>query len=59
MNESKEAVQIVTVASCSNLREEHRGHVAVSGSYGGRYNAYNAAKWPVRGHHERCRDRQG
>jgi hypothetical protein len=48
MNESKEAVQIVTVASCSNLREEHRGHVAVSGSYGGRYNAYNAAKWPVR-----------
>jgi hypothetical protein len=41
-------VEIVTVASCSNLREEHRGHVAVSGSYGGRYNAYNAAKWPTR-----------
>src|SRR5271170_8000411 len=48
MTASDEQVKIVTVASCSNLREEHRGHVAVSGSYGGRYNAYNAAKWPVR-----------
>jgi hypothetical protein len=48
MTASGEAVKIVTVASCSNLRDEHRGHVAVSGSYGGRYNAYNAAKWPVR-----------
>jgi hypothetical protein len=43
-----EPVKIMTVASCSNLRDEHRLHVAVSGSYGGRYNAYNAAKWPVR-----------
>jgi len=48
MTASGEPVKIVTVASCSNLRDEHRGHVAVSGSYGGRYNAYNAAKWPVR-----------
>jgi hypothetical protein len=48
MTASSEPVKIVTVASCSNLRGEHRGHVAVSGSYGGRYNAYNAAKWPVR-----------
>ncbi|MBV9863503.1 MAG: hypothetical protein JO267_15300 [Alphaproteobacteria bacterium] len=48
MSPSSEPVRIVTVASCSNLRDEHRGHVAVSGSYGGRYNAYNAAKWPVR-----------
>jgi len=48
MTASREPVKIVTVASCSNLREEHRLHVAVSGSYGGRYNAYNAAKWPVR-----------
>jgi hypothetical protein len=48
MSGSSEPVRIVTVASCSNLRDEHRGHVAVSGSYGGRYNAYNAAKWPVR-----------
>lgn len=48
MPAASDAVKIVTVASCSNLREEHGGHVAVSGSYGGRYNAYNAAKWPVR-----------
>ena len=40
--------KILTVASCSNIRPEHRGHVIVSGSYGGRYNAFNAAKWPVR-----------
>jgi hypothetical protein len=48
MTAPSEAVRIVTVASCSNLRDAHRSHVAVSGSYGGRYNAYNAAKWPVR-----------
>ncbi|MFZ2005494.1 MAG: hypothetical protein WAV02_10440 [Stellaceae bacterium] len=44
MTASDGAVRIVTVASCSNLRDKHRFHVAVSGSYGGRYNAYNAAK---------------
>jgi hypothetical protein len=48
MTASSEPMKIVTVASCSNVRDEHRGHVVVSGSYGGRYNAYNAAKWPVR-----------
>ncbi len=42
-------VKIMTVASCSFVRDEHRSHVVVSGSYGGRYNAYNAAKWGVRG----------
>jgi len=42
-------VKILTVASCSNARDEHRSHVIVSGSYGGRYNAFNAAKWGVRG----------
>jgi hypothetical protein len=42
-------VKILTVASCSFIREEHRSHVIVSGSYGGRYNAFNAAKWAVRG----------
>lgn len=41
--------KIVTVASCSLVRDEHRSHVVVSGSYGGRYNAFNAAKWGVRG----------
>jgi hypothetical protein len=42
-------VKILTVASCSFVRDEHRSHVVVSGSYGGRYNAFNAAKWRVRG----------
>ncbi len=45
---ANEDVKIMTVASCSNIRAEHHAHVVVSGSYGGRYNAYNAAKWPVR-----------
>jgi hypothetical protein len=39
----------MTVASCSFVRDEHRSQVIVSGSYGGRYNAFNAAKWGVRG----------
>jgi hypothetical protein len=45
---ANETVKIVTVASCSNVRAEHCAQVVVSGSYGGRYNAFNAAKWPVR-----------
>lgn len=49
MNTPDETVQIMTVPSCSACRAEHHGHVVVSGSYGGRYNAYNAAKWRVRG----------
>ena len=49
MSAVSEDVKILTVASCSFVRNEHRSHVVVSGSYGGRYNAYNAAKWGVRG----------
>jgi hypothetical protein len=49
MSGTNAEVKIMTVASCSNAREEHRSHVLVSGSYGGRYNAFNAAKWGVRG----------
>ena len=49
MMSANEDVKILTVASCSFVRDEHRSHVVVSGSYGGRYNAYNAAKWGVRG----------
>ena len=49
MTTPDETVQIMTVPSCSACRAEHHGHVVVSGSYGGRYNAYNAAKWRVRG----------
>jgi hypothetical protein len=48
MNAASADVKILTVASCSNARAEHRSQVIVSGSYGGRYNAFNAAKWPVR-----------
>jgi hypothetical protein len=48
MSAANETIDILTVASCSNVRAEHRAHVVVSGSYGGRYNAFNAAKWPVR-----------
>ena len=48
MSAANEEIKILTVASCSNVRAEHRSHVVVSGSYGGRYNAFNAAKWPVR-----------
>jgi hypothetical protein len=49
MNSATEQVKILTVPSCSSVRAEHRSHVVVSGSYGGRYNAFNAAKWGVRG----------
>jgi hypothetical protein len=48
MSAAEDEVKILTVASCSNIRAEHRSHVVVSGSYGGRYNAFNAARWPVR-----------
>ncbi len=49
MSTANGEVRILTVASCSNVRAEHRSHVVVSGSYGGRYNAFNAAKWGARG----------
>ena len=49
MRTAIEDVRILTVASCSFVRDEHRSHVIVSGSYGGRYNAFNAAKRGVRG----------
>ncbi|HUB11234.1 MAG TPA: hypothetical protein VMB34_04690 [Acetobacteraceae bacterium] len=40
---------IVTVPSCSNATAAHAGSVIVSGSYGGKYNAFNAAKGGIRG----------
>src|SRR5580704_4250949 len=49
MSAANDDVKIMTVASCTFVRAEHRSHVVVSGSYGGRYNAFNAAKWGVRG----------
>jgi len=49
MSTANDGVTISTVPSCSACRAEHHAHVIVSGSYGGRYNAFNAAKWGVRG----------
>ena len=40
---------IITVPSCSNATAAHAGTVIVSGSYGGKYNAFHAAKWGIRG----------
>src|ERR1700722_16554633 len=40
---------IATVPSCSNATAAHAGTVIVSGSYGGKYNAFNAPKWGSRG----------
>src|SRR5271156_810282 len=48
MSAASADVRILTVGSCSHVRDEHRGHVVVSGSYGGNYNAYNAARHQVR-----------
>jgi uncharacterized protein YunC (DUF1805 family) len=49
MTATNKDVSIMTVASCSFVRDEHRSNVVVAGSYGGRYNAFNAAKWGVCG----------
>ncbi|HEY6456519.1 MAG TPA: hypothetical protein VIY90_14695 [Steroidobacteraceae bacterium] len=43
-----EEVQICTAASSATAGEACRGHVLISGSYGGEYNAYHAARWGVR-----------
>lgn len=44
-----DAAQISTVSASSQLNAGNRGHVIVSGSYGGEYNAFHAAKWGIRG----------
>jgi hypothetical protein len=49
MGDTYEDVKILAVASGSFVRAEHHSHVFVSGLCGGRYNAFNAAKWGVRG----------
>lgn len=49
MQNKNEDPRVVTVASCSFIDDEHRSHVVVSGSYGGKYNAFNAARRGVRG----------
>lgn len=42
-------VRIFTTASSATAPEECRGHVLVSGSYGGEYNAYHAGRHGIRG----------
>jgi hypothetical protein len=42
-------VSIYTCASSATATAECKGQVVISGSYGGKYNAYHAAKWGIRG----------
>lgn len=42
-------VRIIAVSSSASATAEARGNVIVSGSYGGEYNAFHAAKWGIRG----------
>lgn len=42
-------VRILGFPSSVSATAESRGNVIVSGSYGGEYNAYHAAKWKIRG----------
>jgi hypothetical protein len=42
-------VKIFTCSSSATVSPECAGHVVVSGSYGGEYNAFYAAKWGIRG----------
>jgi hypothetical protein len=42
-------VRICTASSSATATSECRGQVLISGSYGGEYNAWHAAKWGLRG----------
>ena len=42
-------VRILTFSSSASATPESAGNVIVSGSYGGEYNAFHAAKWKIRG----------
>lgn len=42
-------VRILTFSSSATATEDCAGQVVVSGSYGGEYNAWHAAKWGIRG----------
>lgn len=46
---SPDELSIFTVSASSQCHEGQRGHVVVSGSYGGEYNAFHAGKWGIRG----------
>lgn len=49
MSPALENILIVTASSSATAPATCRHNVLVSGSYGGIYNAYNAAKWELRG----------
>ena len=42
-------VRICTASSSATATSDCRGNVLISGSYGGEYNAWHAAKWGLRG----------
>jgi hypothetical protein len=42
-------VQLICCASSATATETAKGNVVISGSYGGPYNAFHAAKWGIRG----------
>jgi hypothetical protein len=42
-------VRLICCPSSASATEEARGNVVISGSYGGEYNAFHAAKWGIRG----------
>ncbi|MGH7005991.1 MAG: hypothetical protein ACREIP_18765, partial [Alphaproteobacteria bacterium] len=46
---SSKTVRIVTASSSATATEDCKGQVLISGSYGGEYNGFHAAKWGLRG----------
>lgn len=42
-------VKLICCSSSATATETARGNVIISGSYGGEYNAFHAAKWGIRG----------
>lgn len=42
-------VKLICCASSATATEDARRNVVISGSYGGEYNAFHAAKWGIRG----------
>jgi hypothetical protein len=49
MSSSPDDVLIVTASSSATAPETSRNNVLISGSYGGIYNCWHAAKWDLRG----------
>ena len=46
---TNDEIRVLAVSASSQVNAEHHGHIVVSGSYGGEYNAYHAGKWGLRG----------